>query len=44
MVFAVRWFAAVSVTAKIGGNHCVFLGQLGRNFAPFNVRFRIAVQ
>src|SRR5260370_38143524 len=44
MVFAIRGFAAVSIAAKIGGNHCIFLGQLGSNLAPFNVRFRITVE
>src|SRR5258705_7408396 len=44
MIFAIRGFAAVSVAAKIGGNYCIFLGQLGSNLAPFNVRFRIAVE
>src|SRR5712671_3188025 len=44
MVFAIRGFTAVSVAAEIGGNHCIFLGQLGSNLAPFNVRFWIAVE
>src|SRR5258706_8760091 len=44
MIFAIRGFAAVSIAAKIGGNHGIFLGQLGSNLPPFNVRFRIAVE
>src|SRR5712692_11467344 len=44
MIFPVRGFAAVPVTAEIGCNHRKLLGQLRRNFAPLDVRLRITVE
>jgi hypothetical protein len=44
MIAAARWFAAVAVAAQIGRDHGVALCKLGRNLAPHQMIFRVAMQ
>ena len=44
MIDAIGRLAAIAITAQVGGDHGIFLGQFRRQPVPLDVRLRMAVQ